>query len=49
MLCKVQYTLHLSCNGVVLQIAQLVNHAKNLHEEEKYIVRTHGLNKDTIW
>ena len=36
-------------SNLAYQVAQLINHAKNLHEEEKYIVRTGRLNKDTIW
>ena len=32
-----------------LQVAQLINYAKNLHEEEKRIVRTLRLQQDTIW
>jgi len=32
-----------------LQVAQLINYAKNLHEEEKHVVRTLRLQQDTIW
>ena len=31
------------------QVAQLINYAKNLHEEEKHIVRTLRLQQDAIW
>ena len=34
---------------LVLQVAQLINYAKNLHEEEKHIVRTLRLQQDAIW
>jgi vacuolar protein sorting-associated protein 13D len=32
-----------------IKVAQLINYAKNLHEEEKRIVRTLRLQQDTIW
>ena len=43
------YQLKLTQMFLVPQVAQLINYAKNLHEEEKHIVRTLRLQQDAIW
>ena len=43
------YQLKLTQILLVPQVAQLINYAKNLHEEEKHIVRTLRLQQDAIW
>ena len=40
---------HLNIIVRIPQVAQLINYAKNLHEEEKHIVRTLRLQQDAIW
>ena len=46
-LCSSWKRLKSSCS--CSQVAQLINYAKNLHEEEKHIVRTLRLQQDAIW
>ena len=48
-LCVLMYQLKLTQILLVPQVAQLINYAKNLHEEEKHIVRTLRLQQDAIW
>ena len=48
-LCVLTYQLKLTQILLVPQVAQLINYAKNLHEEEKHIVRTLRLQQDAIW
>ena len=48
-LCVLMYQLKQTQILLVPQVAQLINYAKNLHEEEKHIVRTLRLQQDAIW
>lgn len=47
--CVLMYQLKMTQMLLVPQVAQLINYAKNLHEEEKHIVRTLRLQQDAIW
>jgi vacuolar protein sorting-associated protein 13D len=45
--CKTRFKC--SNEKIARKVAQLINYAKNLHEEEKRVIRTLRLQQDTIW